>query len=377
MEDTRIAESGSRIRIPGYGDEVQSGTEAEFTEEVCVQINQENYRAALSEYENSGNGEFPTKEKIVERRVESCGPDEHHAMEKDYVQSPESDELSDGQSDDDYFFEDVLDTDFSDVEELDVNDARSETSFSGSLNSVACDNVNAIASNFGGGVIASRDDMLGAWALMELKKGMDLKFCNATNEAEETKMCTTECSVDTLENWTSSGGTDRLLISETQKGQSKIAAVDRNNFAQLGKELEEWVQSQLNESQPNSSVLVKPTNGHHGERAGIDRTGKCDQKSMATVLHSWVHNDQQPRREDSGGFSMAVEQKVDRGIASRFPEMAKMLLENRLLSRKEKCSRLEASGQQSWQDYRRNGSYSGRSVGHPFKHQRKKVFVYR
>ena len=75
---------------------------------------------------------------------------------------------------------------------------------------------------------------------MKLKKGgMDLKLCNATNEADETQMCTTECTVDTLENWTSSGGTDRLLISETQKGQSKIAAVDQSNFAQLGKELEE------------------------------------------------------------------------------------------------------------------------------------------
>ena len=129
---------------------------------------------------------------------------------------------------------------FLDIEEFVVNDARNETGFAASLNSVACDNVTAIASDFGGDVKASRDDMLGAWALMELKKGgMDLKLCNATNEADETEMCTTECTVDTLENWTSSGGTDRLLISETQKGQSKIAAVDQSNFAQLGRELEE------------------------------------------------------------------------------------------------------------------------------------------
>ena len=106
------------------------------------------------------------------------------------------------------------------------DDSRNETNFAASLNSVACDNVTAIASDSGGGVKASRNDMLGAWSLMELKKGMDLKFCNATNEAEETQMCTTECTVDTLENWTSSGGIDRLLISETQKGQSNIAAVD-------------------------------------------------------------------------------------------------------------------------------------------------------
>ena len=65
VEDTRFAESGSRIRIPGCGDEVQTGTEAEFTEEVCVQINQEIYRAALSEYENSGNGNFREKKKSL------------------------------------------------------------------------------------------------------------------------------------------------------------------------------------------------------------------------------------------------------------------------------------------------------------------------
>ena len=348
VEDMSIAESGSRIGIPGDGDEVQTGPEAEFTEEVCDQTNQEISGAALSEYENSRFRNIPTEEKVIERRVESCGPDEHHAMEKECVLSPESGELSDEQSDDDNLFEDISYTDFLNVEEFDVNDARSETGFAASLNSVACDNVTAIASDFGGDVKASRDDMLGAWALMELKKGgMDLKLCNATDKADETQMCTTECNVDTFENWTSSGGTDRLLISEKQKGQSKIAAVDRSNFAQLGKELEEWVQSQLNESQPNGSVLVKPTDGHHRKRAGIDRTRKCDQKSMATVLHSWVHNDQQPRREDSGGFSMAVEQKVDIRIASRFPEIAKLLLENRSLSRKEKWNRLEASGQQS------------------------------
>ena len=106
-------------------------------------------------------------------------------MEKDYVLSPESDELSDEQSDNDYLFEDVSDTDFSDVEKFDDNDARSETSFAGRLNSVACDNVSAIASNFGGGVKTSRNDMLGARALVEV---LDQKFCNATNVADETQM---------------------------------------------------------------------------------------------------------------------------------------------------------------------------------------------
>ena len=125
VEDMSIAESGSRTRIPGYSDEVQAGTEVEFTEDVCGQINRDIDRAALSEYENSDEKEILT-EKINERRVESCGPDEHHAMKKDCVLSPESGELSAEQSDDDNLFEDVSDTDFSDVVELDVDDSRSE-----------------------------------------------------------------------------------------------------------------------------------------------------------------------------------------------------------------------------------------------------------
>ena len=163
-------------------------------------------------------------------------------MKKDCVVSPESGELSNQQSDDDNLFEDISDTNFLDVEEFDVNNAKNETGFATSLNSVACDNVIPIASDFGGGVKANRNDMLGVWALMQLKTGgMDQKFCNSTKVAVETQMCTTECTVDILENWTSSGGIDCQLVSETQKGQSNIAAVDRSNFAQLGKELEEWV----------------------------------------------------------------------------------------------------------------------------------------
>ena len=378
VEDTRIAESGSGIRIPDCGDEVQNGTEAEFTEEVCGQTNQEISRAAVSEYENSGFRNFPTEEKVIERSVESCGSDEHHAMKKDCVLSPESGELSYEQSDDDNLFEDVSDTDFSDVVELDDNDSRRETRFAASLNSVACDNVTALASNFSGGVKASRNDMLGAWALMELKTGgVDRKFCNSRNVADETQMCTTDCTVDTLENWTSSGGTDEQLVCETQKGQNEKAAGDRSDFAHLGKELEVWVQSQLNENQLYGSVSVEPMDEHQGDSAGADRTGQYYQKSMATGLSDWVHDDQQPRREDSCGLSMEVEQKVERRIASRFPEIAKLLLKNQSLSQTERWRRLEASRQQSWQDYRRNCSYSGRRGGHPFKHQRKKVFVYR
>ena len=189
-------------------------------------------------------------------------------------------------------------------------------------------------------------------------------------------MCTTECTVDTLENWTSPGGIDHQLVSQAQNGQNDKEALDRSNFAQLGKELEEWVQSQLHESQLCDSILVEPTDEHQRESAGVDRTGNSDHNSMTTVLHSWVHDDKQPRREDFCGFSMDVEQKVERRIASRFPEIAKLLLKNRSLSQKEKWRRLEASRQQAWQKYRRNGSYSGRRGGHPFKHLSKKVFMY-
>ena len=181
----------------------------------------------------------------------------------------------------------------------------------------------------------------------------------------------------TLENWTSSGGTDGQLVGETQKVQNDKAAGDRSDFAQLRKELEEWVQSQLNENQLNGSFSVEPTDEHQGDSTGVDRTGKYYQKSMVTGLSDWVHDDQQPRREDSSVFSLEVEKKVDRTIASRFPEIARLLLENAALSQKERWSRLEASGQQSWQDYRRNVNNSGRRGGHPFKHQKKKAFMYR
>ena len=155
---------------------MQTGTQVEFMEDVCGQTNQEIYRAALRAYENSGFREIPIEEKILERNVESCGPEEHHAMENVYVLSPESGALSGEQSDDDYLFEDISDTDFSNKEN-EVNEARSETSFAGSSDSVACGNVIAIASSFGSGVKTSRNDMLRAWGLMELKTGgSDQKF---------------------------------------------------------------------------------------------------------------------------------------------------------------------------------------------------------
>ena len=60
-----------------------------------------------------------------------------------------------------------------------------------------------------------------------------------THVADETRISRTECIVDTLENWTSSGGIDRQLVSETQKVQNDKAAGYRSNFAHLGKELQE------------------------------------------------------------------------------------------------------------------------------------------
>ena len=104
-----------------------------------------------------------------------------------------------------------------------------------------------------------RNDKMGAWGLRGLKTGiLEQKLCSATNVAEKTQLCTTECTVDTLEQCTCSGGIDRQMVSETGKGQKDKAAGDRSNFAQLGKDLEECVQSQLKENNFNDGVLVEP-----------------------------------------------------------------------------------------------------------------------
>ena len=131
-------------------------------------------------------------------------------------------------------------------------------------------------------------------------------------------MCTTECTVDILENWTSPGGIDCQLVSETQKGQSNIAAVDLSNFAQLGKELEEWVQSQLSESQLNDSVSVEPTDEHQEDSAGVDRKGKTDEKSKAKVLHSWVYDEQQLGGRTLASFRVQLSRKWIEGWHRNF-----------------------------------------------------------
>ena len=73
---------------------------------------------------------------------------------------------------------------------------------------------------------------------------------------------------------------------------------------------------------------------------------------MAARLCDWVYDDEQPRRKDFSRFPMKAEQKVERRTASRFHDIAKLLLENRSLSKTEGRSRLEPSRQHSWHDYR-------------------------
>ena len=65
MDITKIAENGSRIRIPGYGNELQTETEVELTEEAFGQIKQKINRSALEEYESGGFRKIPTEEKSL------------------------------------------------------------------------------------------------------------------------------------------------------------------------------------------------------------------------------------------------------------------------------------------------------------------------
>ena len=126
--------------------------------------------------------------------------------------SAESKELSDEQSDDDYLFESNSDKYFLHLDELDANDASSKTSFAASLNSVVCDKVTAKASNFGS--LSKLAETI-CWEPGTLTTGrLDQKFCNATHVADEIHICTTECPVYTLVNWTSSGRIDWQLVSE-------------------------------------------------------------------------------------------------------------------------------------------------------------------
>ena len=52
MEVDIIPESCSRNSEPSYGEEVQTGAEDEFTEEVCSHANQEHCGIALSKWED-------------------------------------------------------------------------------------------------------------------------------------------------------------------------------------------------------------------------------------------------------------------------------------------------------------------------------------
>ena len=133
VQDKRKSESGGRInRIDGSKDKC--------TEEVCGQIYQKFCRAALSENENSGIRKDLT-EKIIESSVESCGWASCYGKIIGTVTWIwGANRWTPGW----WFFIKQFGYRFADVEELDVNDARSETNF----NSVAWNNVTAIASNW-------------------------------------------------------------------------------------------------------------------------------------------------------------------------------------------------------------------------------------
>ena len=50
------------------------------------------------------------------------------------------------------------------------------------------------------------------------------------------------------------------------------------------KDLEDWVQSQMNENAHNSIVSVEPTDEHQGESAGIDRKRETQSKVNGYIV---------------------------------------------------------------------------------------------
>ena len=94
VEGKRFAESRSRLRNPGDSDEVQTGSEDEFSEEVFCQPNKLICKTALSEFEYSGIRKFLTEERIIARSFDSCWQDEYFGTENDHTLSPDCDELS-------------------------------------------------------------------------------------------------------------------------------------------------------------------------------------------------------------------------------------------------------------------------------------------
>ena len=83
MKDKRFAESRSRLRNPGDSDEVQTGSEDEFSEEVFGQPIKLICKTALSEFEYSGIRKFLTEERIIARSFHSCWQDEYFGTEND------------------------------------------------------------------------------------------------------------------------------------------------------------------------------------------------------------------------------------------------------------------------------------------------------
>ena len=126
------------------------------------------------------------------------------------------------------------------------------------------------------------------------------------------------------------------------------------------------------ESQLSGVVLIELTDEHQREGVGIDRTGSVNQKSIATVLHKLIHDDQQTRREESSGFLMEIEQKV---------ETTALQLQS--------CHWKTVGwvGKRSGSALKHQDSSQGRSTsemaatmeeeGHPNKHQKERFLMYR
>ena len=81
-KDEKNIESGGKIRMPTYDDELQTGSEDEFTKEACGQPIQESCRPALSEYGDSSTRKVLTEETTTAENTVSFLSVEHCPIEK-------------------------------------------------------------------------------------------------------------------------------------------------------------------------------------------------------------------------------------------------------------------------------------------------------
>ena len=191
VEDTIIAESCSRIRIPCYGDVMETGTAVELTEDVGGQINWETYRAALTDYENSGFRKVSTEKTsraecwVVGTRWASCLGNRVLRFKRWTVEWWLFVWRYFG-----YRFFGCRGTWSQRCEKRDKFCREFEIS-----SMLQCNFNNE---NFWRWFQSYQKRCFGAWSLIELETGgLDQKSCNATRKADETQMCTTECTVDT------------------------------------------------------------------------------------------------------------------------------------------------------------------------------------